>query len=179
MARCSNMLADTIKGSTFINYNPSIIEGIVLHRKLDEFIDNYPSFIKLKQLLYPVLGKFASIAVDMFFDYFMALKIKNLGADYHKYCIDLQEEYQWVKNELPPEMLILGDLIFERQWLLDYTTLIGMENIMNQMSGRVKNIVHFSDAIPVFEKIKSLFMEEYEIFYQNLITIFPTANVIQ
>mgnify|MGYP000155885607 CR=1 FL=1 len=76
-------------------------------------------------------------------------------------------------------MLILGDLIFERQWLLDYTTLIGMENIMNQMSGRVKNIVHFSDAIPVFEKNKSLFMEEYEIFYQNLITIFPTANVIQ
>ena len=173
------MLADTFKGSNFINYNPSVIEGIVLHRKLDEFIDNYPSFIKLKQLLYPVLGKFASIAVDMFFDYFMALKIKNLGADYHKYCIDLQEEYQWVKNELPPEMLILGDLIFERQWLLDYTTLIGMENIMNQMSGRVKNIVHFSDAIPVFEKNKSLFMEEYEIFYQNLITIFPTANVIQ
>ena len=120
-------------------------------------------------MLYPVLGKFSSIAIDMYFDYFLAQKIISKNMDYHKYCLDLNNDYNSTKNDLPNEMLILGDLIFERQWLLDYTTLDGMHNIMNQMSGRIKNIVTFTDSIPVFIANKDLFLNQYEVFYQNLI----------
>jgi acyl carrier protein phosphodiesterase len=174
IVKFSNMLADSIKGSNFTNFNSDVIEGIVLHRKLDEFIDNHPSFTDHKQLLYPVLGKFSSIAIDMFFDYFMVSKILNLGLDYHSYCFDLQLEYHLVKKELPSEMLVLGDLIFERKWLFDYSSMVGMQNIMNQMSKRIKDLVSFSDAIPIFENNKSLFMNEYENFYQKLIDFYPT-----
>jgi hypothetical protein len=52
---------------------------------------------------------------------------------------------------------------------MDYLTLEGMQNIMNQMSGRIKNIVFFSDSIPIFEANKDLFLNQYEDFYQTLI----------
>ncbi len=169
IVRCSNMLADTIKGSNFTNFNPRVIEGVVLHRKLDEFIDNYPNFINLKKLLYPVLGKFTSIAIDMYFDFFLAQIILAKKINYNSYCMDLKMEYDLIRNELPSEMLVLGDLIFDRKWLMDYLTLEGMQNIMNQMSGRIKNIVFFSDSIPIFEANKDLFLNQYEDFYQTLI----------
>ncbi len=169
IVRCSNMLADTIKGSNFKNFNPLVIEGVVLHRKLDEFIDNYPNFSNQKQLLQPVLGKFTSIAIDMYFDFFLANKILSKKINYNSYCMDLKMDYDLIRNDLPSEMLALGDLIFERKWLMDYLTLEGMQNIMNQMSGRIKHIVVFSDSIPIFEANKDLFFNQFEDFYQTLI----------
>lgn len=162
------MLADSIKGSNFDSFSELVIEGIQLHRKLDQFIDSYDGFQKLKEIFYPILGKYSSIALDLYFDYFIANKIIKNGLSYIEYCKLIEIDFISSKQKLPFPMLNLGEMVFEKKWILEYHTLLGVENIMNQMSKRVQNRINFADSIPFFIYNQNLFFDEFEYFYQYL-----------
>jgi len=67
-----NLYGDHVKGSNFNHYPEKIKQGIRLHRSIDFYIDNHPSSLCLKQLLYAELPKVAGIAVDLYFDHLLA-----------------------------------------------------------------------------------------------------------
>ena len=72
-----NYIADYLRGNNFNTLPPKIIEGIYMHRKIDTFTDEHPKFREATKLIRPTIGKYAGVAVDIYFDYFLAQNWKS------------------------------------------------------------------------------------------------------
>ena len=69
----ANLFGDSVKGKKYLNYSVKIQEGILLHRKIDSYIDNHPSVKELRLNLYKDLPKVAGVAIDLYFDHLLAI----------------------------------------------------------------------------------------------------------
>ena len=67
-----NFIADSIKGSKYLEYPIAIQKGILLHRKIDSFTDHHPSFRNSTKKLHQRYGHYSGIIVDIFYDHFLA-----------------------------------------------------------------------------------------------------------
>lgn len=67
-----NFIGDFVKGHPGNRYPSKISEGILLHRKIDEFTDAHPVVRETVAIVRPVFGRYSAIVVDMYFDHFLA-----------------------------------------------------------------------------------------------------------
>ena len=70
--RIGNFVADFVRGSEMKDFSNEVITGIKLHRKIDEFTDHHPTVKKCIEILKPYQGKYSSVILDIYFDYFLA-----------------------------------------------------------------------------------------------------------
>lgn len=75
-----NFIGDWVKGKQFENFPPKIKQGILLHRKIDEFTDKNEIFLKSSHRLMEIYGKYAGIVADILYDHFLAKNWQN----YHR-----------------------------------------------------------------------------------------------
>lgn len=67
-----NFIGDAVKGSAYLNYPPSIADGIRLHRAIDTFTDRHPVIREAVQSLRPYFGRYSAVLLDIYFDYLLA-----------------------------------------------------------------------------------------------------------
>ena len=67
-----NYIADAVKGRQIEQFLEGIKNGILLHRKIDEFTDNHPLVERSKSLIRSRYRKFAGVVVDMYYDHYLA-----------------------------------------------------------------------------------------------------------
>lgn len=67
-----NFIGDFVKGSRFNDYPKHIRDGILLHRRIDEYTDSHPLVKQNVEFLRPEFGRYSGIISDMYFDYFLA-----------------------------------------------------------------------------------------------------------
>tara|TARA_R110002096_G_scaffold412940_1_gene613561 strand:+ start:340 stop:738 length:399 start_codon:yes stop_codon:yes gene_type:complete len=114
----ANIFGDFVKGKDISRYSEKIQAGIVLHRKIDHYIDHHPIVLELKHQLYSSLPKVTGIAIDLYFDHL-------LGKRWNNYChISLEkyvenfEEAQVDRNDYDKnEFWFLIDKMKEGRWL--------------------------------------------------------------
>jgi acyl carrier protein phosphodiesterase len=76
-----NFLGDFIKGDPAHprhELTPGVITGIHLHRAIDTFTDTHPDVALVRDRLHPRCHKYAGVAVDVFFDHFLARHFTEL-----------------------------------------------------------------------------------------------------
>lgn len=96
----ANLFGDFVKGRDYSYLPPLVIEGVFLHRQIDDYIDNYSSVKKLRLNLYQELPKIAGIAIDLYFDHLLA---KNWSMYHHQSLnqfVDTFTKYIDVENNL-------------------------------------------------------------------------------
>jgi len=69
-----NVSADLLKGNIHKTLSEKISVGVQHHRKLDIFTDNHPEYRTCLPNLYPEHGKYASVVLDILFDFYL---VKN------------------------------------------------------------------------------------------------------
>ncbi len=69
----ANLLGDFVKGKDLSAYSPTQQKGIILHRKIDDFMAKHSAVKVISKTLSPSLPKVAPIALDVYFDHFLAL----------------------------------------------------------------------------------------------------------
>ncbi len=91
-----NFMADSIRGKLYreICFQPEIIKGIQLHRKIDQFTDQHVMVKKSIKRLRHNYGRYASVIVDIFYDHLLAKNWKT----YHD--ISLEDHSQKVYQTL-------------------------------------------------------------------------------
>lgn len=55
-------------------FNINFLSGIKVHRWIDYYTDHHPVILNLNQNLATDLGRYASVATDIYFDYFLSVK---------------------------------------------------------------------------------------------------------
>ena len=70
--KIGNFMADSIRGSQYLDYPNSLQKGILLHRHIDSFTDAHPIYRKSKHRLHEKYGHYSGVIMDILYDYFLA-----------------------------------------------------------------------------------------------------------
>lgn len=134
----ANIFGDFVKGRNLEMYVPKVREGIVLHRRIDSYIGQHETVKQLNRALSPSLPKVASVAVDIFFDHFLA----KYWDRFHPVELNvfLESFYNYkINEEQYPDELFLQTLfrLKKGKWISGYIHLDGIEGTCIGVSRRI------------------------------------------
>lgn len=125
-----NMLGDFIKGRKALEAFPDRIrQGILLHRRIDQFTDEHPASLKAKNIFRKDYRLYAGAFVDSLYDHFLAndphyfASAEELLIFTHTTYAQLQANRPYI----PLPALPFFDRMQSDNWLYGYRTLKGME----------------------------------------------------
>jgi acyl carrier protein phosphodiesterase len=132
-----NFIADEVKGKQYLNFSKGISDGILMHRLIDSFTDSHFAVRECYTIIRSDLGKFSPVAVDIFFDHFLAknfhqfhqLKLEYFAEKVYK----ILNEYQ---QSMPPISQQILRYMTEQNWLFSYSTIEGIGKTLNGLSRR-------------------------------------------
>src|SRR5688572_9113390 len=133
-----NFIADFVKGNKKNDYPDKIRTGIELHRRIDDFTDHHPYTGLSKDRLRPKYGKYAGVIVDIFYDHFLARNFKEYSTvDLKAYSENTYRVLNKHWDVLPEGVHYFLPFMIERNWLLHYATIEGIERALTGLSNRV------------------------------------------
>jgi acyl carrier protein phosphodiesterase len=147
-----NLFGDFVKGNKFLNYIPEIQHAVLLHRKIDSFIDTHPIVNELKMKLFPHLPKVAGIAIDIYFDHLLA---KNWNQFSNIALNDfLKQLYNHVNSKdfsfLSEEFEVFIKRLAKYDWISYYPSLDGLNKACQGVSRRISFENELKNGLHVF-----------------------------
>ncbi len=152
------------------DYPAEVIEGIMLHRAVDQFTDSHPVFLQAKKYLPPERKRFAGIIIDIYFDHFLAQfwkeysrqKLASFISEIH---LLLERRDDW----LPPELQALIPRMEAENWLGHYETIEDLALTFRRISQRRKFLKPLIGAEEDLTKHYQPFQSAFQDFYPEVI----------
>ena len=164
----ANLYGDSVKGTKIKHYSKGIQQGIVLHRKIDSYMDGHPDVKKLRILLYKDLPKIAGVALDLIFDHLLAKKWDEF---HHKKLNTFLEEFYNYRSPLELEVTSEFALLLKRmrksKWMNYYPTLYGLEKSALGVSGRISFENSLKDTAQVYLKHQNIIEETFYLYMKD------------
>ena len=166
----ANLYGDSVKGTRFKHYSKGIQQGVLLHRKIDYYMDQHPAVKKLRIHLYTDLPKIAGVALDLIFDHLLAKKWDEF---HHKELNVFLEEFYNHRSPLELEMskgfVLLLKRMRESKWMNYYPTLYGLEKSALGVSGRISFKNSLQDTPRTYLKHQNIIEETFYLYMKDAV----------
>lgn len=164
-----NFVGDFIKGrltgDKILGWSPDFLLGVKLHRHIDMYTDEHEIVREAKRMAAKVLGKTAGIAVDIYFDYFLARYFNQFcNESLQNYSLRMYRRLESNDNLIPEHMKPMVRSMIRQDWLNTYETLDGIKVTFERLSRRA----YFLDVLVGAEKD----LATYEEFYHGKFNVF-------
>ncbi|EKT3957105.1 acyl carrier protein phosphodiesterase [Flavobacterium psychrophilum] len=177
LLKIGNFMADGIRGNDYLNFPEEVKNGIILHRHIDTFTDAHPMYRKSKHRLHEKYGHYAGVIMDILYDHFLAKnwshycdeKLEDYAANFYK---SLEDNY----NILTEKTQHLLPYMTQRNWLVNYATIAGIEMILFQMDYRTKHRANMQEAVVELQEFYVEFEEEFTLFFEELSAFCKAEN---
>ena len=160
-----NLAGDFVKGQLGDRFTEAIREGILQHRRIDEFTDTHPEVAAFRRIIIPEQGHYARVIADMFLDHFLAKHFQ----DYSDKTLESFLDEVFAKlDPHGPQMPGRLQYVYPhlRSWLISYRDLSGIEIALRNMSFR------FSRR-PRMEKAVHLLVDAHDELLGHFRSFFP------
>ena len=165
-----NFLADFLKKKEADSLSERYKAGIQLHRKIDQYTDNHPIVIQGVRRLYPYHSKYASVIIDIFYDYFL---IKNWNEFSSQSFPDFRRQVYSILldhiNEMPSALRPNVEHMVNGDWLASYGNEEGILYAVSRMSRRASRPELLENAGLSLSKYQDAFNEEFLGFFPAVI----------
>jgi acyl carrier protein phosphodiesterase len=165
-----NFIADSIRGNKYKHLPDNVQKGILLHRYIDTFTDAHPTVRQSTKRLHKNYSHYSGVIVDIFYDHFLAKNWKDYSdiplADFVDNFYKILETNYTI---LPEKIKHMMPYMISDNWILNYANLEGIDQVLNGMNRRTKNISKMNFAILDLEKHYDEFEKEFSSFFQELI----------
>ena len=162
-----NFMGDYVKGRNYVLFPEQVKKGILIHRDIDTFTDMHMITRRSKLMVAPKYSKYAGIIIDIFYDHFLA----SLWDDYS--TLPLSEYVNRTYDLLKRNYQVLPDAIknwfptfLENNWMMAYTTVDGIELVLERMSANTSLPNHAAYAVEVLS-------DQYAVFRNDFLQFFP------
>ena len=171
----ANIFGDFVKGKDLSKYSKKVQQGIILHRKIDDYIDHHPIVLDLIHRLYKPLPKVAGIAIDLYFDHLLAKHWGKYSTISLKQFITKFEDTVLKREEFDKENFwMVIDRMKAGQWLQHSESMYGLTKSSEGVSRMISfpNVLNQAPAVyKDFEKeielTFSLFMKDAIPYFDN------------
>ena len=146
--KIGNFIADGISGNKYKHFPLEIQNGILLHRKIDSFTDAHAIVRTSKKRLHPRYRHYDGVIVDILYDHFLAKNWSTYSTI--KLNTYAQQFYDLLNSNydlLPDKIKHLLPYMIKGNWLYNYRTLEGIEDVLIGVNKRTKNISQMHLAI--------------------------------
>ncbi len=164
-----NFMADSIKGSSYKEYDSEIQKGILLHRFIDSYTDTHPIVKQSKRRLHPRYNHYTGVIVDIFYDHFLA-KNWHIYSDipldiYVDTIYDLLHDNYNILTKPVKELL---PVMTNQNWLYHYHSIDGIGETLSGLNKRTggKSQMHLAT-----EDLESFYHEletDFTLFFKDL-----------
>ena len=163
-----NFLGDFVKGK-IQGFDKQILNGIRLHRFIDQFTDENIHVRNSKDLLLPHYGHYSRVIVDIFFDHFLAInwvKYHDSPLDvYAKKCYKILLEQ---KSIFPHWAIKTIDNMSLYNWLKNYQYAEGIKRSLYGISKRARFQNNMDEAYIHLEEHRKAFDVNFNLFYPEI-----------
>jgi len=162
-----NFMGDYVKGKNYLLFPELIKKGILIHRDIDTFTDMHPITRQSKQRIAGKYHKYAGIIIDIFYDHFLA----SLWDDFSNISLNefVSRSYDLLKRNykvLPEAIKQWFPTFLENNWMMAYTTVDGIELVLERMAANTSLPNHAEYAVEVLSN-------HYESFKKDFLEFFP------
>jgi acyl carrier protein phosphodiesterase len=177
LLKIGNFMADGIHGKKFELFHPTIQKGIILHREIDTFTDAHPIFRQSTKRLHANYHHYSGIIVDIFYDHFLAKNWNQYSSEpltnfVSRFYQSLNDNYECL-NDRTKKML---PYLIEQNWLMSYSTIDGIESILEKMDNRMKSNSNMRFSVTELKTFNEEFEKEFKVFFEELI-IYTTTKI--
>lgn len=173
----ANLLGDFIKGKDYTHLSPLSQKGITLHRQIDHYIDHHPKVTELVHQLYSDLPKIAGIAVDLLFDHLLAKNWNQFSEDTLDHFVQsYYRSIDYTNPDYPPFFQFVLKKMTERNWLLSYASLAGIQQACNGVSGRISFENNLNEAPRYFQQYEEEFESTFFLYMKDAIPHFTQVR---
>lgn len=165
--QAGNFMADFIKGDEYLKYPQGYQVGVKIHRKIDRFTDTHPLVAKTRGYFFEEFRHYASVIVDVLFDHLLAkhwtrFSDKSLETFINEFYVFMEENL----TNLPRGVQRIFPIMKQHNWLYNYRSLDGIQQILFQMNQRTSSKPGLHKSIPTLiehlPKIEAYFFAFFE-----------------
>jgi acyl carrier protein phosphodiesterase len=164
-----NYIADGIKGEDKSKYKPFVIQGVKLHKKIDDYTDRHEIFKRSAKRLTPNYGHYAWVIVDIFYDHFLA---KNWSEYHHQpldeYALSIYQFLDGRHDELPSHSKRFLWYMKKYNVLYNYGNLDGIAQVLSGLSQRARFDSKMDQAIQDLKNLYDDFESDFNAFFPDL-----------
>lgn len=173
-----NFIADMVKGQQINGYDPGVIQGIRLHRKIDQFTDKHPVFLQSKARLRTKYRLYAGVIVDMYYDHFLA----RYWPEYSQYLLSeyVARTYALLQKNidmLPPRAKFILPFMVDNNWLVNYADLSSLGKNFGGMARRTPFDSGMEEAVIDLKSNYQIYEAEFRMFFPELTDFVATQGV--
>ena len=164
-----NYIADSVKGSEINNFSKEIQQGILLHRKIDNFTDSHLMVERSKQRLREKYKKYAGVIVDIYYDHYLAVNWNNYSyIELETFVNNIYFIINSNLNILPVKSAMFTKYMLQHNILIGYSKLEGIEKVLKGMARRTTFNSNMEYAIEDLKEHFNLFENEFKMFFPEL-----------
>lgn len=169
LIKIGNFMADGIRGKNFQDFPDDVQKGIILHRWIDTFTDSHPVFRATTKKLHEHYHHYAGVVADVFYDHFLAKNWKSYSDEkledfVERFYQSLRDKYEILSEKTKDLMPVM----IERNWLVMYKSVEGIDRILKQMDYRTQNRSNMRFAVVDLKKHYTDFENEFTEFFAEI-----------
>lgn len=163
------LLGDYIKGPLKGDLPPRVEQGIILHRRIDQFTDEALNQSKLHEHFAPALRRYMGIVCDLYFDHLLAIAWDQFDQrSLHEYNSFVVKQLQQHSQLLPDNAQQFSARLQEHNILTLYQDNQMMAQIFERTGKRLKRDNPIAEAWTLLQQEHALLKEYFETFYPLL-----------
>ena len=169
-AMAGNFMADHVKGRIPTTLPLGIQQGIAMHRLIDATTDAHPATARSVARLRPHIGRYAPVAIDVFYDHVLAREWAQFGQDalpafvQHIYAV-LDAHAAW----FPERTQGMFSHMRTHNWLGNYASLEGIARTLDGIARRTRFPSGLGEATPHLQT-------EYQAYKNDFETLWPDVQ---
>ncbi|MBC3230342.1 ACP phosphodiesterase [Serratia fonticola] len=162
-----NLLADFVRGNPAGDYDPAVVAGIMMHRRVDVLTDIQPEVKACRDYFSPQFRRVAPITLDVVWDHFLARHWQQLEP-----TCSLQSFTQQARNlivphlpQTPQRFQNLNSYLWPERWLERYAELPFIGDVLAGMASRRPRLAalagSFTDVERQYHHLETQFWQFY------------------
>ncbi|HRN37517.1 MAG: ACP phosphodiesterase [Flavobacteriales bacterium] len=133
-----NFMADAVKGRDLSAWSPGLRSGIRMHREIDTYTDNHPLTLQGRERLRSHCGKYAGVALDLFYDHAIASRWDLLNTEpLDVFTARMYAMLQQHSHLMPARTQHMLQYMVAHDWLNSYANVDGIARALRGLSSRV------------------------------------------
>jgi acyl carrier protein phosphodiesterase len=165
---CGNFMGDFYKGTQWSHLPSGFQTGIRLHRYIDSITDAHTLVSHWKQGVKAGAGRYAGIALDIYFDHLLA---RNWSNHHHLVLNEFSKNTYHSLNKFavyyPNDGIAMLEKMTASDWLSNYATQAGIATTLNNFSTRFALPVNLSSCLSDLEQTLGS-TDEFEDFFAEI-----------
>ncbi len=167
--RVGNFLGDFMKGRELDEFPETVQLGIELHRIIDEFTDTHEVVFRSKQLLHPKQGKYASVLLDVYYDYFLAKNWDKFSEQpLEEFATSVYDDFWELREYFSEKVISFLPNMRENDWFTNYRSYWGINKALQSIARRAKYSNTIKDSLLHLQELEKELEDDFLIFMPEL-----------